>query len=385
MTSEHQEGLIHGMGVEWVVPQWPRITLADAQALLANFPEVGGAEALLWHSPRPFSAAAKVACTHRAVLIKRYDIRVRNLLDLQQEHGFAQALRDQGVPLPIFYADHQGHTAFEQGGWVYEVQHLAQGEDWYQDAQSWTPFLQPSHAFAAGKALGQLHAAARTYTAPERTTRLLVGGAYLLLSDDPIQALADWQRGCPALSSYLSGRDWRTDWQRHIAPFWPALQAVRPRLTPLWTHNDWHASNLLWQEDEQGVQVVSVLDLGLSNRTFALYDVATAIERNCLAWLNSDEGYPVTVDWSGLDQLLRGYKASYGLTHQDCQALAAVLPLVHLEFALSEVDYFMGVVGQRTDADLAYDGYFLGHCQWFSSTDGRQVLRFIEQFCSPCE
>ena len=57
-----------------------------------------------------------------------------------------------------------------------------------------------------------------------------------------------------------------------------------PGLAPLWTHNDWHASNLLWSSREPHAEVASILDFGLSDRTSAVYDLATAIERNTIPW-----------------------------------------------------------------------------------------------------
>jgi hypothetical protein len=39
------------------------------------------------------------------------------------------------------------------------------------------------------------------------------------------------------------------------------------------------------------------------------------------------------------------------------RALAALLPLVHAEFALAELDYFHGVTQSPQNASLAYDTY----------------------------
>jgi hypothetical protein len=53
------------------------------------------------------------------------------------------------------------------------------------------------------------------------------------------------------------------------------------------------------------------------------------------------------------------------------------LPLVHAEFALSEVDYFHGIVCSAENADLAYDGFFLGYAEWFKGPAGERLLDHI--------
>jgi hypothetical protein len=51
-----------------------------------------------------------------------------------------------------------------------------------------------------------------------------------------------------------------------------------------------------------------------------------------------------------------------------------VLPVAHVEYALSEAEYFAGVVSAPALADLAYDGYLLGHARWFATPDGCAAL-----------
>jgi hypothetical protein len=46
----------------------------------------------------------------------------------------------------------------------------------------------------------------------------------------------------------------------------------------------------------------------------------------------------------------------------------------HAEFALSETDYFLGVLHSEEKAVAAYDGWLVGHAQWFLSNSGRELL-----------
>jgi len=48
--------------------------------------------------------------------------------------------------------------------------------------------------------------------------------------------------------------------------------------------------------------------------------------------------------------------------------------LCHAEFALSEADYFLGVLHSEEKAVAAYDGWLVGHAQWFDSIAGCNLL-----------
>lgn len=56
------------------------------------------------------------------------------------------------------------------------------------------------------------------------------------------------------------------------------------------------------------------------------------------------------------------------------ETVLRLLPLVHVRFALSEIDYFAGVVDDSDAALLAWEGYLLGHADWFGSRAGRDFL-----------
>jgi len=57
--------------------------------------------------------------------------------------------------------------------------------------------------------------------------------------------------------------------------------------------------------------------------------------------------------------------------------VAWLLPVVHLEYALSEVEYFASVVHSPSNADLAYDTYLVGHTRWFAGPDGSALLSHL--------
>ncbi|KAB7765491.1 phosphotransferase enzyme family protein [Xanthomonas maliensis] len=374
MSAPHQ---VHGMGWTPAAPDWPALTHAEIAQVLQAFPQLAPVGAAQWHSARPFSAAARVDTAAGAVIVKRHHLRVRDAAALDEEHRFMAHLRAAGAPVVEVLSTADGRTALPLASWTYEVQRLGEGVDLYRDALSWTAFQQAQHAHAAGQALARLHAAARGFAAPARHTTVLVANLRLFMQRDPLQALSEALPTRPALAAALHARRWRQDLATHLMPWhaqaWPLLS--RPNaLPPLWTHGDWHASNLLWQQRDGHADVSAVFDFGLADRTCALFDLATAIERNLIPWLALDLGQRAPPHLDQLDALLDGYALVQPLDAAQLQCLAALLPLVHADFALSELAYFTAITGSTENAELAYHRYLLGHADWFASADGQRLL-----------
>jgi len=365
----------HGMGTEPVEPDWAPLTEDEAERILRRYPGTGRCHRLAWHSPRPFSSAAIVETDAGPLFVKRSHRRIRDVAGLGEEHDFVAHLRRAGAPVSKLLADKTGATALADGDWIYEVQPLGAGEDLYRDALSWSPFQSTGHAYEAGRALAELHRAAAGYEAPPRRAATLVTSFTLMRSPDPLRAIAAYAAARPALAGYLGSRDWRAEIARSVLPFHRRLLPFIDRLAPLWTHNDWHASNLLWRDGK----VSAVLDFGLADRTCALHDLATAIERNIVRWLDLPSARADVVDYPALDALLDGYRALTPLAEWEIEALAALLPVVHVEFALNETDYFLGVLGALDRADLAYEAYLLGHADWFAGAQGQKLLAHLRK------
>ncbi|RXD06723.1 aminoglycoside phosphotransferase family protein [Sphingomonas sp. UV9] len=367
--------LVHGMGTAMEAPTWPAITADEADAAIACFPAAGRLTGLHWHSPRPFSAATLAHTTQGAFLVKRHHHSVRSIAGLAEEHAFIAHLAGADMSVPEVMATAAGATAVASGAWSYELHRAAPGADLYRDSLSWTPFASHAHAHAAGVALANLHAAARSFTAPARRPQPLVASFTILPAADPIAAAEAYVAARPALAAFLESRPWR----RELASLFDALgQGVAALLAgqaPLWTHNDWHPSNLLWASDGS---VRTAFDFGLADRTCAVHDIATAIERTAVRWLDLGQGTDDIGDPEAALALLAGYATVAPLGRAALAAIVRVLPLVHLEFALSEIDYFTAVVEDPASAVLAWDGYVVGHAAWFRSASGRDFLRALE-------
>ncbi|MEI7036215.1 phosphotransferase enzyme family protein [Fulvimonas yonginensis] len=369
----HPDHRVHGLASDDVAPDWPPLAPAELATLLRQYPALGPAGAITWHSPRPLSAAALVRTAGGTVFVKRHHHSVRTPSTLGEEHAFMARLRTAGVPVPAVLAAADGRSAVAIGEWTYEVHAPAAGIDLYREAVSWSPLLDLHHAHTAGAMLARLHQAADGYMAPQRGTHLLVARSELIEAADPLAALAAQLPQRPGLAAYLARRDWRADIGAALAPFHAHAQPRIARRPKCWTHGDWHVSNLCWSGRGPGARISAVLDFGLAARTFPLFDLATAIERNAVAWLALDTGSEA----AHLDTaraLVAGYRAQQPLSGDDIHLLADLLPLVHLDFALSEVEYFTAVTRSPANADVAYHTFLRGHAAWFATPAGRALL-----------
>jgi Ser/Thr protein kinase RdoA (MazF antagonist) len=397
--------LVHGMGTELVAPDWAPLTDSEVRGVLAAYPgcrelaaraEAGPPEAeaqVSWRSPRPLSAAALVRTGPREVFVKRHDPRVRTAAQLAAEHAFAAHLRAHGVPVPTVLRTAGGATALTRAAGVYEVQERAPGADLYRDAMSWTPYTSLGHARAAGRALALLHAAAAGFRRRARPPAVLTSSCAVVTAADPVAVVATLAARRPGLGRYLAGRRWQDDLTRHHLPVIRRAAPLLAGLPPQWTHGDWHPSNLTWAPggpawarggpgtapDGPGTAVAGVIDLGLANRTFAVHDLATALERATVSWLDLAGTGRAEADLDAVDALLAGYQSVRPLAPPERAALAELLPVVHLEYALSEAEYFASVLRSPDRASLAYDTYLIGHTRWFTGPAGSALLEHLRR------
>ncbi len=378
-TSSHK---VHGLDGALVAPDWAALTLSEVNELLDGYDCVGSATQLLSTSPRPFSAASRVATGSGELFVKRHARSVRTQATLEEEHRFLIHLAKRTPLVRAPYAARDGHTAIMIGNWTYEVHPCADGLDRYEDALSWTPYFSVEHAQAAGSALAELHKAAKNFNGPSRKQAPLLSGFSLIASLDPVATFRQFLAARPPLEAWLGGKKSAPAFERMFLPWHRRLQPCREALAPLWTHNDWHGSNLIWSDDDATAQATAVIDFGLADKTCAVHDLATAIERSAIEWLRLDARENIPVHLDQVVALLQGYQERLRLTSIQRHALAAMLPIVHCEFALSEADYFLTVLEDEERAEIAWEGYFLGHLRWFDSPEGRAVLHFLESWAA---
>jgi Ser/Thr protein kinase RdoA (MazF antagonist) len=371
----------HGLNGTLVEPDWPPLTLDEVRALLAEFPGCGEPIRILSVSPRPFSAASVVATASRRVFIKRQSLVVRDREGLAEEHRFMTHLRAHGAPVPKVFASTSGQTAIENGCWIYEVHEVPEGVDLYADALSWTPFFSVRHAYSAGRMLARLHLAAQGFNEPQRKIQPLVASFTIFAAEDPGTALERYLAARPALAEDATTRKGCREALELLVPFYAELKPLLPALEPLWTHNDLHASNLLWSDASDHARATAVIDFGLADRTNTIYDLAQTIERNIVEWLALHEGFENTEDvpihLDHLKALLDGYESVRPLSEEEAAALAPMMALGHVEFALTEADYFLRALHSKENARVCSEGYLAGHARWFRGPCGQRLLNEI--------
>lgn len=369
----------HGLDGTLVEPDWPPLTRAEAASILAEYRGLEPPFTLLTASPRPLSAASVIATRSRRVFVKRHARAVRDAAGLGEEHGFMEHLRRHGAAVPEVLAAHDGMTAVERGDWTYEVHGVPDGRDLYEDAISWTPFFRAEHATAAGRALAQLHCAAEGYDAPARMGRALVAGFTIFAEEDEERSFNAYVGARPALHDYLETRSFKVDALALLEPFHTELAPLLDDIRPLWTHNDFHPSNLFWSDGDATATVTAAIDFGLCDRTNAVHDLAHAIERSVIDWLTLmhaplklDE---VEVHADHLWALLEGYESVRPLSDVEASALAPMTALCHAEFALSEGDYFLRVLHDEEKARVACEDYLVAHARWWRGPGERLLDR----------
>jgi Ser/Thr protein kinase RdoA (MazF antagonist) len=370
----------HGLDGTLVEPDWSPLTVGEVRSVVAQFPGAGGAVDIVSISPRPFSAASVIETSCERLFVKRHHRSVRDAEGLMEEHRFMAHLRMNGVPVPRVFGTAKGVTAVESGEWTYEIHEVPRGIDLYEDALSWTPFRSDEHARSAGEMLARLHNAAERYSAPPRPPRPLIASFTIFAAQNPRTALDRYLTARPVLGQDESVQKDCEAALALLAPFHADLSSLLPSMRPLWTHNDLHASNLFWSDKSAVATATAVIDFGLADQTNAVHELAHAIERNIVEWLvlMRDPAHPedVPIHLGHLYALLDGYEAVRPLSAGEAAALAPMTALCHAEFALTEADYFLGVLRSEEKARVATNDYLVGHARWFH-TGGRRLLDAI--------
>ncbi|MFF2393245.1 phosphotransferase enzyme family protein [Nocardia sp. NPDC058114] len=361
---------VFGMGDDPLAePTWPALTDDEiARAVAATW---GGSPAAIeWRGARPLSSTVGVRLDGGdRLVVKRMPARLRDVVALGEEHRFIRHLRVRDIPVPEVRAtvgdwvsdesgrDRDGAT----GAFVYEVHRVGTGEDRYRADFSWSPYRDRDDAGSAGAMLGRLHSAAADFDAPARPARPLLASMH-----NDVACAFEWHIARrPSVARFLGARDWRAD----IPQFHADLSGV----APLWTHGDWHATNLLWNDHE----VTSVIDFGLADRTTAVFDLATAIERAAIDWVSLRDGGPAHVRADQITALIQGYQSVRPLSVAEQRLLPDLLPLVHIGYELSEIDYFLTIAHDPRNAEIAYYDWLLGHLRWYETAEGRELRDMI--------
>ena len=299
--------LAHGMGKALVEPDWPPLSAGEVNAVLARYGLPGGTAVLLWRSPRPMSAAALVRCGGSELFVKRHHVLVRSAAQLAAEHAFAAHLRALGVAVPAVLRLADGRPRWRPATIATRCTSAPRGSTCTGTRCRGRRSPARRTPWRPGAALARFHLASTSFGLPERPPGVLTNSCAVIAAADPLAVVARLAARRPGLAGYLHGRRWRDDLTRYHLPAIRQLAPLLPALGRLWGHGDWHPSNLTWTTPAPDAGVAAVIDLGLANRTFAVHDLAVAIERSAVAWLDLPGTGQAAADIPAVDALLDGY------------------------------------------------------------------------------
>lgn len=302
---------------------WPALASDELNDLLAELPSVGAFERIVQVSGRPLSAAALVQASRSLVFVKRHDMRVRPCEDVAQEHALIAHLIHREVKTP------RAIGLMTRGRWVYEIFEAADGEDRYRERHTWSGLLQFEHAQALGRALGRLHRAAEDGPAIRR------GSPYQRLALEEVNV----PEGLPEL--------------------------------PL--HGDPQANNFFWS----GEDVAAVIDFHLAETGPRLLDLAVALDRNGIFWLQILAGDDTAYDLVGMAGIVEGYRHEVELTRAELAALPELLVRHRIGFARTLGRYYAEIEGSPERAAWCRDVFERAHLAWFDSPPGQKLLRAL--------
>jgi Ser/Thr protein kinase RdoA (MazF antagonist) len=194
----------------------------------------------------------------------------------------------------------------------------------------------------------------------------------LLGHDLARSAWHDYVAHFPGLQRYLAARPPEELEQvlQSVCRWHAPVRSILRDLPTQWVHNDAHVSNLTWTSSSAGAQPAAWLDLGGSNRGWAVGDLAIALERNTISWLEPAPRLDLTM----AKALINGYQEARPLSLPERQVLPNLLVLCQVEFALSEIAYFLEVCQDAAGADLAWTGFVRDRLTWFVTPDGNDAL-----------
>lgn len=372
-----------------MIQHWPDITMDEADVVLGRLSEPLHARRIIARSGRPMAAGCLIDTGAGDMFIKRYARSVRTEDTILPYHRFVAHLASHGIPTPTFHWFTAGsetgngneagfgmETVLLWNDCVYEVSAKAWGEDRYAKAYIWDPPETNREAYRLGSFLGYLDIASRGFDEP-RPAPCGYQARFSIFEHEDVLAAADgWLRERPLTARWMreTGRDFLSD----LAQFADTGVRLAPRyrdIERIWTHGDTHLSNFMWQGDAPS----AVFDFGMADFNTAVFELAMALERHTIQWLDVMNGDADSYRLDLARAIISGYHAVRPLTDVEKEILPDVLAVSQIEGGVTLIDYWLRSHGRGQDISWGYDVDFLAHGRWYRSPSGVAYLNGLRR------
>lgn len=367
--------------LDLMVQRWPAISLSEAATVLAQLEHPLKVTHIISVSGRPMAAGCLVATDHGDMYIKRYATAVRESGTVLPYHRFVAHVADKGIPTPVFrrFADmttvgRPEQTILHWNDSIYEVSERAIGEDRYSKAYIWDPPRHATEAESLGAFLGRLDIASRGFNEPRPSPCGYQARFSIFEHEDVVEAARQWLSQRPLIAQWL--HDTGRDYPRDIARFGHLAEQLAPRyrtVERIWTHGDTHLSNFMWKGDAPS----AIFDFGMADRNTAVFELAMALERHTIQWLDVMKGHPDSYRTDLIEAIIHGYHSVRPLTDDEREVLPDVVAASQIEGGSTLIDYWLRSEGRAEDIAWGYDVGFVAHGDWYLSTSGTRYLDAI--------
>jgi len=373
----------HSQKLKVVTPVLLPMELDEIRRVVINhYPDVGEPERKTGDGSRPYSASSLFVSGSGEYFLKKRSRAWRDEDDILWRHSVIDHLVNKNFPTPPLVAGRDGVTLTEEGDYYYELFHRAEGEDVYHDYHSWMPFACSDHAVSAGKTLARLHLALEDFDASGRTRlgtvidKPMTARFDMALRPDLEDSIGGRINNSSHLSAFFEGRRWQSELLPMLTPFSQDLRSCRKALKPWVTHGDWHGNNLFFD----GGKVSSVIDFHLTDLSFRLYDLAAALDRNCIKWLDIQDGRTDAVRFDLIGLFLEGYNSVFSVGDDELKLLSMLMPIHQLDLAVSNIEYYFGFEKNEARAEWVYQIYLIEHLRFYQLSGGKEIIKFIENY-----
>lgn len=366
---------------------WPEINEEELQDVIGFYPSLGKLKTILYQSTRPLSAGCLFETTEGRFFVKRNSTLIRTRDEWEYEHRFQSKLPNFGLQIPKIIKTKNQESLLEKKGkettWLYEIQESALGEDLYSSAHTWSPLHKDSHAEEIGKFLGLFHIASwESGFREKRNPRYQVALFEIFTSENMERFCIDLVNQIPDFHEFMDPLEFAKKVSSIYSSFLPKSE-LAGSVPNLITHGDPHASNFFWKDNTP----VSLIDFHLSNQNNFLYDLAVAIDRNTLYWLDLLSGKKGSYNLIHAKKIIENYKTIIADKRKEflpyLSYLSHALVLHRIEFALSLLNYYWNIEKSKFKAQWCLDVYIFAHGEWFHSNEGKLFLEGIQEKANP--